>query len=292
MDSKKHLKPFTHKRYIFFALILILLVSFNTLADFKESDKKLERVFKKIGKEVQISHVLHLGKKLRYYSPEKIDASKPSIIFIHGAPGTGGNFMDYLKDEDLINSANLICLDRLGYGYSDLGNAVTSITEQAESIYAIIQKHKLKNVTLVAWSFGVPIAGKMAAMYPEINHSVLVAGAVSAEHEKYFKLGKLAHWKSTRWMMPKSFRVADDEKSTHEEELTNMQADWSKIKSKVTYYHGTKDWIVPYDNMTFIKDNVNNEVLTAKIIEGEGHFIIFSEFEEIKSRLLNFITNG
>ena len=189
-----------------------------------------------------------------------------------------------------MTKANLISLDRLGYGYSDFGNAETSIQKQAESIYAIVKKHKLKNVILFGWSYGVPIAGKMAYLYSEIKHSVLIAGAVSPNDEIFFGIGKLAHWKATRWLTPIALRVADEEKTSHVQELLNMQGDWGQIKSPITYYHGTKDWIVPYENMLYMKNNVNDSLLKDITIEGASHFILFKEFDEIKQELLNIIS--
>ena len=278
------------KIYILPFAVIIILFSFNTLADFRESDKKLKKEFKEINKEVNIDFVDYEGKQLRYYSPNPIDNTQPSILFIHGAPGTGSSYFNYLKDADLMAKANLISLDRLGYGYSDFGNAETSIQKQAESIYAIIKKHELNNIILFGWSYGVPIVGKMAYLYPEIKHSILLSGAVSPDDEKFFGIGKIAHWKATRWIAPKAFRVANEEKHTHINELLKMQNNWSQIKSPITYYHGTKDWIVPYKNMIFMKNSVNDSLLKSITVEGAGHFILFKLFDEIKLALLDILS--
>ena len=272
------MKIYKKKSFIFSSIIILLIFSLNTLAEFRKSDKKLRKEFKKVNKEVQIDYIEYLGKKIRYYSPNPIDKKLATILFIHGAPGTGANYFKYVKDPDLMENANLISFERLGYGYSDFANAETSIEEQAKSIYKIIEKHQLVNVILVGWSYGVPIAGKMAFLYPEIKHNVLVAGAVSPEDEKFFGISKLAQWKLTKWLVPKSMKVADEEKLDHVNELIKMENNWGRIESTITYYHGNKNGIVPFENMHFMKTKVSASKLKAVTITGKGHFILFNQF--------------
>ena len=126
----------------------------------------------------------------------------------------------------------------------------------------------------------------MAYKYPEVKHSVLVAGAVSPEDEKFFGIAKLVSWKLTKWMFSKALKVSDDEKMTHVAELTKMLSDWKSIKTPISYYHGTKDRIVPYKNMAFMTANVNESLLNAKTIHKGTHFIITKNYDMIKADLL------
>jgi pimeloyl-ACP methyl ester carboxylesterase len=258
---------------------------------FRESDRKVLREFKKITIKPEIYRENYQGKTIRYISTKPIDNSIPTILFIHGAPGSAGNYFEYLKDVELGKKANLISIDRLGYGYSDFGKAETSLEKQAESIYTISKKHKLTDLILVGWSYGVPIAAKMAYKYPEVKHSVLVAGAISPEDEKFFGIAKMARWKLTKWMVPKSLRIADEEKMTHVEELTNMLSDWNKIKTPITYYHGTKDKLVPYKNMAFIISKVNDSLLKAVTLKEANHFILFKNYDMVKKELLEVLNS-
>jgi pimeloyl-ACP methyl ester carboxylesterase len=258
---------------------------------FRESDRKVLREFKKTTIIPEIYRENYQGKTIRYISTKPIVNSLPTLLFIHGAPGSAGNYFKYLKDRDLNQRANLITLDRLGYGYSDYGNAETSIEKQAESMYAIVNKHKLNNLILVGWSYGVPIAAKMAYKYPEVKHSVLVAGAISPEDEKFFGIAKMARWKLTKWMVPKSLRIADEEKMTHVVELTKMLSDWNKIKTPITYYHGTKDKLVPYKNMAFISSKVNDSLLKTVTLKEANHFILFKNYDTIKKEILEVLNS-
>ena len=283
------MSPYLKKLLRFLPLYLLLMIISTACVSFRESDNKVFRKFKKTTVTPKIHRINFDGRQLRYISDKEINATLPTILFIHGAPGSAGNYFRYLKDKDLGNKANLISVDRLGYGYSDHGNAETSIEIQAKSIFAVAEAHQLTNIILVGWSYGVPIAAKMAYLFPEITHSVMVAGAISPDHEKYFGIAKMTRWKLTKWMVPKPLKTADDEKMTHVEELTKMLVDWGKITSPMTYYHGTKDKIVPYENMNFIQSKMRYGNLKAVILEDMNHFILSKKYELVKKELLEIL---
>ncbi len=273
----------------FLPIYILLMIISTACVSFRESDQKVFRKFKKTTVTPKIYRTLFENKELRYISDKEIDAQLPTILFIHGAPGSAGNYFRYLKDPLLGERANLITVDRLGYGYSDHGNAETSIDKQAESIFAIAEKHKLTNLILVGWSYGVPIAAKMAFKFKEVKHSVLVAGAMSPNDEKFFGIAKMATWKLTKWLVPKPLKIANYEKLSHVEELTKMLDDWSQIQSPITYYHGTKDNIVPFENMNFIKSQVPDTILKPVILKDMNHFILSQKYEVIQRELLDIL---
>jgi len=265
--------------------ILLMIIS-TACVSFRDSDKKVFKKFKETHITPKIYQTNFEDTQMRYIASAEISAALPTILFIHGAPGSGSNYFTYLKDEQLGKNANLITVDRLGYGYSNYGVSETSIEAQANSIFAIIEKHQLTNIIVVGWSFGVPIAAKMAYQFPEVKHSVLIAGAISPTHEKYFAIAKLAEWKLTKWFVPKPLIIANEEKRAHVAELRKMLDDWAKITSPITYYHGTKDKIVPFENMNFIKSKVSGNNLKAVVLEDMNHFILSKKYDLVKAELL------
>lgn len=270
-------------------LVPVLLIAVSSCVTFRQSDQKIIKKFKKVGLTPKIYRENYQGKSIRYIAAKLIDTNLPTLLFIHGAPGASKDFFSYLEDSELNTKANLISVDRLGYGYSDYGNAETSIEKQAESIYTIAKTYKLNNVVLVSWSFGVPIAAKMTYKHPEIKHNVMIAGAISPKDEKFFGIAKVLRWELTKWMFSKAFKVSDAEKMTHVEELTKMLNDWKAIKVPMTYYHGTKDRIVPYKNMAFITSKVNDSLLKAITVKDANHFIAFKQYNMVKQELLRIL---
>jgi len=287
---KKYLRFFKKKRLIIPLSLFALLIFANSCISLRMTDKKVLDAFKEHNQTPKIFHINYQEKSMRYIASKSIDKNLPTLLFIHGAPGSSADFYRYLRDPDLNKKANLISIDRLGYGYSDYGKAETSITEQAKSIFFILTKNKLKRIVVVGWSYGGPIAAKMAYLNPKIiKHTILIAPAISPKDEKYFVLGKLAYWKATRWMIPKAFRVAEDEKLTHAKELELMLPDWSKMKTQISYYQGDKDKIVPYANTQFIKNHVASDKLKVVTIKNGSHFIAFKNYDLIKAELLRIL---
>jgi pimeloyl-ACP methyl ester carboxylesterase len=280
---------FKQKRYWFLLTLLTLIITANSCITLRKSDKSVIKSFKKVNQTVQIYRTNFNGKSMRYIADKAFDKKLPTVIFVHGAPGSSDNFYKHLQDKDLKEKANLITVDRLGYGYSDFGHSETSISKQAASIEFIAQKYKDTKIVLVGWSYGGPIIGKMAIENKNYAHIIMIAPAMSPYNEKYFGIGKLAKWKATKWFVPSAFVVAEDEKLAHANELKLLENDWQKITTPITYYHGDKDGLVPYENMRFFQDKMTDSLLKCVTIKDGGHFIPFKEYEMIKKELLEIL---
>ncbi len=61
--------------------------------------------------------------------------SFPTLLFVHGTPGSWDAFQNYLKNSGLLQHYRIISIDRPGFGYSDFGN-VRNISQQAAIISA------------------------------------------------------------------------------------------------------------------------------------------------------------
>ena len=59
----------------------------------------------------------------------------PTLLFVHGTPGSWDAFKAYLKNKELLQYYRIISIDRPGFGYSDFGNAM-NLTEQTKIIAA------------------------------------------------------------------------------------------------------------------------------------------------------------
>ena len=179
----------------------------------------------------------------------------------------------------------MISFDRLGYGYSEYSKAVPDISQQAASLCPIVKKYSSKNTPgmFIGWSYGVPIAAKIAIDSPELLGSVIIlVPALDPETERYFALGKLAEWKTTKWFVPDSFKVAQKEKRAHAASLSNLGEEWKKLQRPIIMMHGTKDKIVPYTpNIEFALKHFDKNHLSLHPVEGKGHVFPMSETKKV-----------
>lgn len=275
-------------RRVLLLIFIVIISGLHACMTFRESDKGLQKDFDKLNIALKIYHEHYDGKEIRFIGAGEIEHSKPTIVFIHGAPGSSADYTVYFKDKALREKSNLIAVDRLGYGYSDFGKAEVSLDKQAAMILFILKKYNLKNTILVGHSYGGPIAAKLAAI-STVGHVLLLAPAISPEDEKIFGISHIGDWTLTRWMVPKALRVATDEKMTHQAELEKMLPDWSKIRSRITYIHGDKDFIVPYANLSFIQDQIPEAQLNTITIPEGNHFIPWKNYGLVKKELLNIL---
>jgi len=127
----------------------------------RTSTKSIVKDFEKKGMTPVIKTIAFEGNTLRYLISDVFDEEKPTIIFVHGAPGSLSDFNSYLQDPALREMANLIAIDRLGYGFSNFGKAEVLISKQTESIEKLTDLFDKKRPILFGWSFGGPIVGEM-----------------------------------------------------------------------------------------------------------------------------------
>lgn len=225
------------------------------------------------------------GKKIRYMTTG--DNQKPSVLFVHGAPGSMTNFID-LFSGNLAKHTHLIGLDRLGYGQSHYGESETSISKHAQSIIKLLDTLNLDSVILVGHSFGGPIVCRVAMDFPaRVKKLVLIAAAIDPEHEKIFKISYLVSKSNlVRWLTPNSLVVANDEKLQHIAELKAMLPLWSKIKTPTTLIHGKADGLVPFENALFGEKVLTNAALEMVVKDSLGHLIPFKNPELVEEIIL------
>ncbi|MDH5365358.1 MAG: alpha/beta hydrolase [Cyclobacteriaceae bacterium] len=253
---------------------------------FRQSDKKTIAYFEKKNQKANIKRLNYEGKEVRYVEVGTEKNKKALVIFVHGAPGSSRDLLFYLSDSILLEKARMISFDRLGYGYSDYGNAEISIEEQAKLVNAFVKEAKESTIILVGHSFGGPIIAKAAIMNTKISGILMLAPVNDPYNEKILWVSNFGKWKLTRWMMSKAWKVATDEKFTHEQELLRMKDGWQKLRVPVVHIHGGKDWIAPISNVAWSEDNIPKKHL--KIINQEelDHFIPFKNHDLVVEQIL------
>lgn len=284
--------PFKYKpsrKLIFFSVFIIAVILWNILFTLRSSDKKTSKYFQKAGLNCQIDYIPNTLTDYKIRIVSTGDHTKNTVLFIHGAPGSGDAFYSYLKDSALLKNAKLITYDRPGYGYSGFGESMVKTSEQAWIIKDIIDFYKLNNVVVVGHSYGGPIAAYASLLSHRINGVLMLAPAIDPDHEKYYWIGNFAKWKLTKWAIPTALVVSADEKYAHEEDMRVLINEWQNISVPVVSLQGDKDMLVPYENLEFTRKHFNPEYFTGKTIDKENHFIPWTKRELVVDEILGFL---
>lgn len=217
------------------------------------------------------------------------DLSKPTLLFLHGSPGSWDAYKRYLSDIDLQKKYRLIAIDRPGFGYSNFGEA-QDLDTQVNLILPFIKSINNKQpITLIGHSMGGPVAVKLATQNPELfKNLVILAGAIDPKAENPEKWRPVLMSKPIRYLIPGAFRPSNDELWWLKEDLINMKSQLYKITSNVVIIHGTKDPLVPYSNVAFMeKEFINAKKIETIPIENANHFIPWEHYEVIKKSLMS-----
>ena len=218
-------------------VIVLAIITANVMAfQFNGSDQSARDFFQPLNVPFRIEKIQHEGQTIRYVETGLQKPNSPLILFIHGAPGSWGAFKGYLADYELKQVARLISMDRLGYGNSNRGQAVTDIKKHVEAALAIINRYEASEVYIVGHSYGGPIVGNLAANYPnQIKGALMIAPLIDPDNEPVRWYAHLCNLKILRPFLPAYINVATKEKMTHSQALENISNDWSKIEVPVIH---------------------------------------------------------
>ena len=184
----------------FLLLSILIIPLFSGCFSFRDSDKSLNKLMEKEDTSFDINYFEKYSLRWLWYENQDEDA--PILLFIHGAPGSSSAFLPYIQEDTLRDNFSMLIIDRLGYGYSDYGN-YQPIPDQFEAVNALMKEVRGNNqkVYTVGHSYGGTIAGYMAIQDPEwLTGTIMIAPALDPDQEKYLWFGKLALYKSTRWI--------------------------------------------------------------------------------------------
>lgn len=292
MAKKRRFK----KRYIPLVLLLMLFgLSHSGIFSLFKKDETIMEEFEEEGLPIPLfDRITHS------YDPSKethcILSNNPEapvlVIFLHGSPGSGSNCIEYVKDEQLKQYAQIATMDRAGYGLSDFGDAVPSLAEQVKYITPIIKKYgKGKKIILAGHSLGGPLVAKAAMEIPDLVDGLVMIAASNdpdLEPEEWFR-PILNAW-GIRSLVPTPFRVSNEEIIPLKQQLENMLPDWANIRIPTVVIQGDKDNLVPKENADFTaKMLAHNPNVTIDVIENQNHFILWSEQARITNHIIEMI---
>lgn len=212
----------------------------------------------------------------------------PTIIFIHGSPGSWDAFMQYMGDSSLLKCFRMISVDRIGYGKSDFRQPESSVYMQAACIQPLLDMvPDSVPVILVGHSFGGPIAYRMAMEYPDkIDGMLILAGLADPDKEKRLWIQKPLRSKWLRWLLPPMMDISNREIVPLKRELQIMKPMWGEITAKTTIIQGQKDILVHYAHGEFAMKMITNGEVKYISLPKANHFLPWSHYELVHQEIL------
>jgi pimeloyl-ACP methyl ester carboxylesterase len=273
-------------KWIFLVLTIVWVISAPACMQMRITDEAAKAEFNKQKKAIRFENSKINNRTIHYAVTGK--ETLPTIVFIHGSPGSWDAFKRYLADSLLSEKFRMISIDRPGFGYSDFGDAM-GLEEQVPLLFAAIEQEKNgQPFHLVGHSIGGPVVIKMIQDFPGwFASATILAGSIAYAHEpkeywryplRYFPL---------RYLLPGALRPSNDEIVDFKKELKIVDKNYHKITTPVVFMHGDKDGFVSIKNMLYGEQQLKGKVpVEAITIHGANHFIPWTYYELIRNKLL------
>ncbi len=275
--------------FAFFFLVVLSHITSSCL-QFRMTTKEVEKHFENAHTKPKFNFTQGTDPEIHY--AEIGNDSLPMVIFLHGAPGSWSAFIDYMKDEELLQVARLVAIDRPGYGHSNFGQPEISLTRQAALIKPILELNKNKQKpVLIGHSLGGPLVARLAMDYPElVGGIIMVAPSIDPSLEKQEWYRPIGRARPFRWFLPRSLFVTNEEIYFLKDELTAMLPLWKNVHQPVTIIQGEKDKLVPPGNAKFGQRMlVNADRVNLVLLKHQNHFIPWNNSNSIKEAILNHL---
>jgi len=253
---------------------------------FRKSDAEAKIEFQNAHVVLRTATLYAYGQPIHYAltGPDSL----PTLIFIHGSPGSWDAFSEYMKDSLLLKKFRMVSVDRPGFGYSNFGNAQHLDVQSMwiSPLFAALANHK--PMFLAGHSLGGPLVIKLGADNPGIFSAlVVISGSIDPGEEEPEKWRPWLFNTSLNYLVPGAMRPANEELWYLKKDLVWLEKDFSRINCPVYFIHGSMDTWVPPGNIAYGKKLlIHAPSIDVTMIPGANHFIPWTKFSEIRSVLL------
>ncbi|MGB3546283.1 MAG: alpha/beta hydrolase [Saprospiraceae bacterium] len=279
------------KRLFIFASLLFafgLLCTFlHQRFDMRLDDSELQAEFITRGIRVQAEVGYFLGdeaefhRRLRYVSiTDSTKTDRPLIAFIHGAPSSTAFWLGLMSDSTLLERADIIAVDRPGYGSSGYGRPLISVKDQAKLVADLLEDQLRPGQKLIVHgsSYGGTVSSRLAMDYPDMVDGLLLQSASTLrDFEKTFWISYPTSNPILSWLVPGAIHTANLEKLNHAGQLDELDAGpWSNVRAHTVILHGTADWLIYPENAYYSCDRLDHaaSLVHHMVPRGQHDFII------------------
>jgi pimeloyl-ACP methyl ester carboxylesterase len=281
------MKRFFKMMLIVIGILLLTWIIFAQVSmTFKKPDAAQQLAFEKDGVHLETGMLNLDGHHLHYAITG--NSRLPTLIFVHGSPGSWDAFAGYMKDPALLAKFRMVSIDRPGFGNSDYGNPehLDRQSELISPLFKVLDNHQ--PMFLAGHSLGGPLVIKLAADHPGLfSGIVVISGSIDPGQEKPEKWRPVLYKTPLTYLVPGAMRPSNQELWYLKKDLVSLKDDFKKIVCPVFFIHGAADTWVPPANINYGKNLlVNASHIEIKLIPGANHFIPWTKFDEIREVLL------
>lgn len=267
-------KKLFRKRQLLF-LVLIGLFSYTGRLEFKTPKKEYQNYLEQQGcKAIHFGQIKALGRSLHYVQVGQ-NEQLPLVVFVHGSPGSAFEYKHLLADTAINKYAQLVVVDRLGFGLSSQhGLAEPSLAKQATILHKLLAKYANPQKILVGHSWGGPTIARTAMDYPKsVDGLIFLAASLSPDLEPSVWYRYILDFPLVRWAVPRTVVASNNELLLAKKELQKMLPLWSRITVPCIVIQGKEDNLVPPQNAAFAQKMLTNAPTTVQVLDSVNHFI-------------------
>ena len=221
------------------------------------------------------------GGHLAYLAAGQPDGRR--VIFLHGSPGTAEEWDRFLLD--VPTGQYHLAVDRPGFGASGEAPEI-DLSGQAAAIAPLLTAGT-RPAVLVGYSYGGPVALRLAADYPDRIAGVLLIGAAADPAlEETHPLQELAALDFFAQLLPAELASANAELMNLRPGLEKLTPDIARITAPVTIVQGLADTLVPPENVPFLQAHLPATPGPRVIlIEDADHFLPWTHPDLLRAAL-------
>lgn len=112
---------FLKRALLLYLLVLLSSFFFSSCFSFRMSQKEIDKAFQNLASKPVRHQMVVKGHSIHYVDIG--NDSLPVAFFVHGSPGSWSAFVDFMKDPSLLKKVKIVCVDRIGFGDSELLNS-------------------------------------------------------------------------------------------------------------------------------------------------------------------------
>lgn len=229
----------------------------------------------------------------RIHYVQRGDIHKPTLVFIHGTPGSWEVFSKQLEDEVLLQAFNLVSIDRPGWGSSSFkqNEYPLSLSLQAKMIEPLLSKLRetSSHIILVGHSLGATLVPVIAIESPGLVDGVIaIAGDLSANLLKKQWYNSVAQWRLSQKVLPESLLLANDEVLALPKNLEQLNLSWIQLEAPMLVIQGLDDALTNPGNAGYAKKIRSKGGVEVEAFVGSGHLLHIELSDKVNSLIMSF----